>query len=387
MRGIQIQNWARATIGRVLLFLTLLAVGLPQPGAAQAVRTNPGFAANSVPRNDDGSSDEVPIGFLVNFFGQTFSTTYVNNNGNITFGDSLGTFTPAGLTGSPLRIIAPFWADVDTRGEASSLVTYGLDTVGGRRAFGVNWVNVGYYNQHDDKHNSFQLVLIERLDIGPGNFDIEFNYDRIEWETGDASGGRGGLGGTSASAGYSNGSGKPEDSFEILGSRINGIFLDSNRRGLRYRRLNSDVRGRLVFFVRAGAVECTYGALSIDDIFPWQGGMGTVQVAAPFGCAWTAVSNSGFLTVTSSATGSGNGTVEYEVAENRRPRPRAGTLTVAGENIRVDQEAFVTLRVTPPALQLSSVEGSFPNRIVFQIEPIEEEVEWAASARLLNGEV
>ncbi len=195
MRGIQIQNWARATIGRVLLFLTLLAVGLPQPGAAQAVRTNPGFAANSVPRNDDGSSDEVPIGFLVNFFGQTFSTTYVNNNGNITFGDSLGTFTPAGLTGSPLRIIAPFWADVDTRGEASSLVTYGLDTVGGRRAFGVNWVNVGYYNQHDDKHNSFQLVLIERLDIGPGNFDIEFNYDRIEWETGDASGGRGGLGG------------------------------------------------------------------------------------------------------------------------------------------------------------------------------------------------
>jgi uncharacterized protein (TIGR03437 family) len=369
------------------LLLVLLWIGLPLAAQAQAVRTNPGFSANSVPRNDDGSSAEVAIGFLVNFFGQTFTTTYVNNNGNITFGGSLSTFTPQGLTGSPLRIIAPFWADVDTRAAGSALVTYGNDTVDGHRAFGVNWVNVGYYGNHDDKLNSFQLVLIERLDIGPGNFDIEFNYDRILWETGDASGGSGGLGGTSASAGYSNGSGKAEDSFEILGSRINGIFLDNNRNGLRYRRLNSTVRGRLVFFVREGSVECTYGALSIDEIFPWQGGLGTVQVAAPFGCEWSATSNVGFIIINSGATGSGNGIVEYAVAENRSSRPRNGTLTVAGEIIPVAQEAFVTLRVTPPTLRLSSVEGTFPNRVVFQIEPIEDEVSWSASGRLLNGEV
>ena len=305
----------------------------------------------------------------------------------ITFGGSLSTFTPQGLTGSPLRIIAPYWADVDTRGPGGQLVTYGLDTVNGHRAFGVNWVNVGYYSSHDDKLNSFQLVLVERLDIGPGNFDIEFNYERILWETGDASGGSGGLGGTSASAGYSNGSGKPEDSFEILGSRINGIFLDNNRNGLRFRRLNSNVRGRLVFFVREGAVECTYGALSIDEIFPWPGGLGTVQVAAPAGCEWTATSNAGFITINSGAVSSGNGLVEYLVSENRSRRPRNGTLIVAGEVIPVAQEAFVTLRVTPPTLRLSSVEGTFPNRVVFQIEPIEEAVSWSASGRLLNGDV
>lgn len=388
MRGSQNQDWARAAVGRVLLLLILLLIGRPLSGQTQrAVRTNPGFAANSVPRNDDGSSDEVPIGFLVNFFGETFTTTYVNNNGNITFGGPLSTFTPQGLTGSPLRIIAPYWADVDTRAAGSALVTYGLDTVNGHRAFGVNYVNVGYYGNHDDKLNSFQLVLVERLDIGPGNFDIEFNYDRMLWETGDASGGSGGLGGTSASAGYSNGSGKPEGSFEILGSRINGIFLDNNRNGLRYRRLNSSVRGRLVFFVRQGSVECTYGALSIDEIFPWQGGLGTVQVAAPSGCEWTAVSNAGFITINTGATGSGNGLVEYAVAENRSSRPRNGTLIVAGEIIPVTQEAFITLRVTPPNLRLSSVEGTFPNRVVFQIEPIESEVSWSASAKLLNGDV
>ena len=86
MRGSQNQDWARATVGRVLLLLILLSIGMPLPGQAQAVRTNPGFAANTVPRNDDGSSPKVPIGFLVNFFGETFSNTYVNNNGNITWG-------------------------------------------------------------------------------------------------------------------------------------------------------------------------------------------------------------------------------------------------------------------------------------------------------------
>jgi len=387
MRGSQNQDWARATIGRVLLLLILLSIGMPLLGQAQAVRANPGFRANSTPRNDDGSSAEVALGFEVNFFGERFATSFVNTNGNITFGGSLSTFTPQGLTGSPLRIIAPFWADVDTRGAGSALVTHGNDTVDGHRAFGVNWVDVGYYGNHDDKLNSFQLVLIERLDIGPGNFDIEFNYDRILWETGDASGGSGGLGGTSASAGYSNGSGKEEDSFEILGSRLNGIFLDNNRNGLRYRRLNSTVRGRLVFFVREGSVECTYGALSIDEIFPWQGGVGTVQVAAPFGCEWTATSNAGFITINSGGASSGNGLVEYLVGENRSSRPRNGTLVVAGEVIPVAQEAFVTLRVTPPNLRLSSVEGTFPNRVVFQIEPIEDEVSWSASARLLNGDV
>src|SRR5262249_17949209 len=159
---------------------------------------------------------------------------------------------------------------------------------------------------HDDKHNSFQLVLIERADIAPGDFDIEFNYDRIEWETGDASGGTGGLGGTSASAGYSNGEGKPESSFEILGSRMNGIFLDSNRKGLRYRRLNSSVRGRLVFFVRSGAVGCSYGILSLTLDYPWEGGDGALQIAAPFSCEWTVTSSAGFISFTSPTSGHGS---------------------------------------------------------------------------------
>ncbi len=376
--------------GAVLCLLGLLAIvaGMalnPQSVIAGAVRSNPGFESNLIPRNDDGSTNSaVPLGFTVNFFGLEFSEAFINNNGNITFGDSLATFTPEGLVASPLRIIAPFWGDVDTRASGSELVKYGQDVVDGRPAFGVNWVNVGYFGNHDDKLNSFQLVLIERSDIGPGNFDIEFNYDRIEWETGDASGGSGGLGGTSASAGYSNGSGKPEDSFEILGSRQNGVFLDSSRFGLIRRRLNSEVRGRLVFFVRDGAVECTFSVLSIDEPFPWQGGEGAVQVAAPFDCEWTITNNSTFVAIEGESTRNGSANVLYTVAENRGPA-RSATITVAGEVILVLQDGLQTIRANPVVVNLSTLDGVFPSRAVLRVEAIEEPVTWVASIRMTDG--
>jgi uncharacterized protein (TIGR03437 family) len=365
--------------------LFLVIAGAQQSAIAQAVRTNSGFNTTSVPRNDDGSyPDAVPLGFTANFFGVSDTAVFVNNNGNVTFGGPLATFTPQGLTASPLRIIAPYWADVDTRGEGSALVTFGRDTVNGRPAFGVNWVNVGYFASHDNLLNSFQLVLIDRSDIRPGDFDIEFNYDRIVWETGDASGGSGGFGGTSASAGYSNGEGKPEGSFEILGSRVNGLFLDSNRNGLIYRRLNSGVRGRLVFFVRSGAVSCSYASLSIEEPFPWQGGNGAIQVAAPGTCEWTAVSNSGFITINGESTRRGSGTVEYTVAENRS-RARSGTIIVAGDTITVTQDGFITLKVTPPAVNVSAVDGVLPVSVALQVEALRDPVEWAASVRLLDA--
>ena len=42
-----------------------------------------------LPANDDGSSDDVEIPFDLRFFGDAYDTLYVNNNGNVTFGDSL----------------------------------------------------------------------------------------------------------------------------------------------------------------------------------------------------------------------------------------------------------------------------------------------------------
>lgn len=227
-----------------------------------------GFDQFFLDRNDDFSTELVPVGFTIFLFGKNETQCYVNNNGNVTFSGPLGTYTPAPLQDLGFTIIAPFWADVDTRPVGSDLVrySYGVETVNGHSAFGVNWVNVGYYSYHDDKLNSFQLVFIQRTDTGTGNFDIEFNYNQILWETGDASSGSNGYGGFPSRSGLTNGSNR---TIELAYSGQTLVQLDANpftgvpntTTGLIYRSRNSTIPGRFVFQVRSGVV---LGALAVN---------------------------------------------------------------------------------------------------------------------------
>jgi Ca2+-binding RTX toxin-like protein len=164
----------------------------------------------SIPANDDGSSPFVSLTPVfkngINFLGHHYDGLYVNNNGNITFGAPLSTFTPTQIGGSSgLAIIAPFWADVDTR-HGGSQVTYGFDTEHG--AFVATWQSVDYYDatatDHQPKFDSFQLELVNQ---GEGDFDVVFRYNSINWTSGDASSGTSGLGGVVATAGFSSGDG------------------------------------------------------------------------------------------------------------------------------------------------------------------------------------
>ena len=64
---------------------------------------NPGFLANVLPANDDGStSAAIPFGFPnpINFYGNDYTGAWVNNNGNITFTSAQYTYTPYGLAGA-----------------------------------------------------------------------------------------------------------------------------------------------------------------------------------------------------------------------------------------------------------------------------------------------
>jgi hypothetical protein len=219
-------------------------------GTAQGAAVRSGFDSSSLPKSDEAWSPATPIGFDLNFFGVTYSSLYVNTDGNVTFGAPLWISAPFALTSTTgTAIFAPFFADVDTRGAGSAVVRYGSGTVDGHTAFGVDWVNVGYFFKHDDKLNSFQLVLIDRSDRHPGDADIEFNYDTILWESGDWSNGTLGLGGLSARAGYSNGTGDPGTYYELPGSGLPGSFLDGSPTGLVHDSLNSPVAGRYVFSI------------------------------------------------------------------------------------------------------------------------------------------
>jgi hypothetical protein len=208
------------------------------------------------------------LGFTVNFYGTVQDTIFVNNNGNVTFTSGLGTFTPFALTGATdLPIIAPFFADVDTRNLASEQVMYGPGMMDGRTAWGATYQNVGYYNSRADKLNSFQVILTDRSDVGPGDFDIMFRHNNILWETetGDASGGSNGFGGSSARAGFSAGSGDPGTFFELPGSGVNGAFLNGGPNALVSGMFNSSDPGVYLFEVRNG--ETTLPGLTPNDPF------------------------------------------------------------------------------------------------------------------------
>jgi hypothetical protein len=86
------------------------------------------------------------------------------------------------------------------------------------------------------------------------------------------------------------------------------------------------------------------------------GGTVTLSVTAGATCAWTATSNSSFITVTSGASGTGNGTVTATVAAGAGVS-RTGSVTVAGLTVTITQDAgagiAASFRMLDPATSSS----------------------------------
>ena len=349
----------------------LLGVLAPAGLAPAAVQASDHCSDASLAPNDDGSSALVNIGFTIDFFGTDYSALYVNNNGNVTFTGPLVQFTPTPIVGAATPIIAPFWADVDTRAEGSAVVTYGQTMVGGRNAFCVAWDGVGYYNTHDDKLNEFELLLIDRSDVAVGDFDIVFSYAQIQWETGDASGGTGGLGGNSARAGYSNGDSEtPETSLELPGSAINGAFLDSNAEtGLIYNSRNSEVDGTYLFPVRNGAPpepEADLEVTQTDDPDPVaSGGQVTYEIT---------VTNNGpdvATSVTLEDTLPAGSTFVSALSDSGECIEVEGTVSCDLGSLEPEGSAIVALVVDAPEVETTTVITNSATASADETDPVE----------------
>src|SRR5262249_12514231 len=94
--------------------------------------------------------------------------------------------------------------------------------------------------------------------------------------------------------------------------------------------------GRLVATEEPASGGCSYGINPTSQSFAAAGGTGSVTVTAGTGCSWTAVSNDAWITITSGSSGSGNGTVNYSVAQNTGSA-RTGTMTIASQTFSVSQ--------------------------------------------------
>jgi len=88
---------------------------------------------------------------------------------------------------------------------------------------------------------------------------------------------------------------------------------------------------------------CTFTLTPAAAGFDLDGGNGVVNVTTSGGCAWTAVSNLPWITVTGGAAGNGNGTVSYTVAANPLAQPRTGSISIAGFAFYITQAAGGTI--------------------------------------------
>lgn len=132
--------------------------------------------------NDDGSSAEITLPFTFDLYGDQYTTCFVNNNGNVSFLLPHPQYVTFGFPTPSYRMVAAFWADVDTR--AAGTVKYKLTP----NALYVNWTGVGYFNEQTDKLNTFQLIISDgtNADVGIGS-TVAFCYKEMEWTTGSAS--------------------------------------------------------------------------------------------------------------------------------------------------------------------------------------------------------
>jgi VCBS repeat-containing protein len=193
------------------------------PAAGHPLAT---FGENVLLRDDDGYL-QIPTSVLddafpdgLNFFNRFYNSLFVNNNGSVSFGTGVSSYSPQAFPVPGLAPqIAAYWADVDTRsttpwaasaqtglvngvpvyGQAghyspdgnstgSNRVYYDVDPV--NHVLTITWDDVGVYNlgpavgsQAGLQPNAFQMQII---DEGNGDFDVIFRYETVSWMMGQA---------------------------------------------------------------------------------------------------------------------------------------------------------------------------------------------------------
>jgi len=205
------------------------------PFSANGAQGNgPAAGGDPLQRNDDDYAQAgtgmpaVPFNF--NLYGTTYSGSdiHINNNGNLSFGAGFSTFTSTGFPVNNIAMVAPFWADVDTRNANSGVVSYKYVDGNGDSSIDtliVTWNNVGYYNAQGDKTNTFQVAISNGTNprMGLGR-NVCFSYDDMSWTTGSASGGTNGFGGTPSTVGVNKGNGT--DFFQVGRFDHEGVDYD-----------------------------------------------------------------------------------------------------------------------------------------------------------------
>lgn len=161
------------------------------------------------------------------------------------------------------------------------------------------------------------------------------------------------------------------DGGQAISAQLNypfGVVMDSvgnlyiaDLGNVRIRKVFSD--GIITTVVGGPAPPLTYSGQAVAA----SGGSGSVSLTFPAGFAWTASSTASWIIFTGSLSGTGSGTLNYQVVPNAGA-DRSGTITVAGFSFAIEQQA-----TSIPGLSLI---GSMPHMAA--------EENWSTTFTLVN---
>lgn len=150
---------------RVLaLFAALSTAMFAGQAAAQSFRPLPAVTTPITLGDDNSVPATLPFAVKVGAEAP-YTGVSVSQNGFIFKADSSDQFPP-------------FFDDLQARADTGQ-ANYGTSTVGGRPAFVVTYANVGYCCTVNGDRANVQVVLIDRSDIAPGDFDTELNTQSL----------------------------------------------------------------------------------------------------------------------------------------------------------------------------------------------------------------
>lgn len=159
----------------------------------------PNCESSSTPP-DEGSYGPIALPFTFQFQGMQADSVYIGVNGTLSLYECTSAFNPMDYPDYS-RALAPFWADVDLRGDCfdCNFVTYKVTST----ALYVTWDRVGYWPQQTTLTNTFQVIITDGIDpVVPEGNNVRFAYRDMQWATGNSQGGANGAGGVPATVGY-----------------------------------------------------------------------------------------------------------------------------------------------------------------------------------------
>ena len=105
--------------------------------------------------------------------------------------------------------------------------------------------------------------------------------------------------------------------------------------------------------IRQDAAPCVFELSATEQTIPAAGGTGRIPVTAAAGCAWSAQADAPWVVLTGGTSGTGTGSVTFTIGANSGTTMRAASIVVAGQTVKVTQQANVP--IPPPAPAVCSV--------------------------------